>query len=76
MLVLSRKAGEEIVVNNTIRISIHKIQGGRVKIGIDAPEDVAIVRGELVFDSVGVDRQIVGQHLFAHNSFHAESERC
>ena len=76
MLVLRRKAGEEIVVNDTIRISIHKIQGGSVKIGIDAPEDVGILRGELAFDSAGVDRHIVGQHLFAHDSFHAESKLC
>jgi carbon storage regulator len=47
MLVLSRKPGEQIVIGNDIRVTVVEIKGGRVKIGIEAPDDVAIFRSEL-----------------------------
>ena len=48
MLVLSRKKGEEIVVGENIRIVVSAIAGNRVRIGIQAPDDVDIRRGELL----------------------------
>ena len=51
MLVLSRKLGEQIVINDDIRISIQRIDNRRVQIGIDAPSEVGILRGELVFEA-------------------------
>jgi carbon storage regulator len=47
MLVLSRKIGEEIIIADRIRVKVVGIQGNRVKIGIVAPEDVAIHRQEI-----------------------------
>lgn len=47
MLVLSRKVGEEIVIGSDIRVSVVAVKGNRVRIGITAPRDVNIVRGEL-----------------------------
>jgi carbon storage regulator len=47
MLVLSRKTGEEIQIDGQIKITVVKISGNRVRIGIDAPGDVHIVRQEL-----------------------------
>jgi carbon storage regulator len=47
MLVLSRKVGEEILIGNDITISISEISRGYVKIGIDAPKELSILRGEL-----------------------------
>lgn len=47
MLVLSRKVGEEIVIGNDIRVTVVDVKGGRVKIGIQAPNDVGIFRSEL-----------------------------
>ena len=47
MLVLSRKVGQEIVIGDNVRITITKVSGNRVTLGVDAPEDVRILRGEL-----------------------------
>jgi len=48
MLVLSRKPGESIRINDNITINIVSVGPGRVKIAIDAPKDVTILREELV----------------------------
>ena len=47
MLVLSRKAGEKLMIGDGIVLTINRISGNRVAIGIEAPRDVRIVRGEL-----------------------------
>lgn len=47
MLVLSRKSGQQIVIGNDVVVSILGIAGNRVRIGIEAPESVHIVRSEL-----------------------------
>lgn len=51
MLVLSRKAGESILIGDDITIHIVKT-GDRVRIGIEAPRSVNVVRTELVDGSV------------------------
>jgi carbon storage regulator len=48
MLVLRRKVGESIVLAGVINISVLAVEGERVKIGINAPADVTIVREELL----------------------------
>ncbi|TWT67568.1 carbon storage regulator [Allorhodopirellula solitaria] len=47
MLVLSRKEGEKLVIGDDVVITVNRIAGNRVAIGIEAPREVAIVRGEL-----------------------------
>ena len=47
MLVLSRKVGQELVIGDNIRITVNRVGGSRVTLGIVAPDDVRIVRGEL-----------------------------
>jgi carbon storage regulator len=49
MLVLSRKVGEKIYIGNDISITVVEVQGNRVKVGIEAPENQRILRGELAF---------------------------
>jgi carbon storage regulator len=48
MLVLSRKCGEAIVLGNGITVTVVAVQGGRVKLGIVAPAEVPVHRGEIV----------------------------
>lgn len=47
MLVLSRKLGEKINIGDHITITVLGVRGGVVKLGIDAPPQVRILRGEL-----------------------------
>lgn len=47
MLVLSRKVGETIKIGDNVTLVVTTIEGNRVAIGIDAPGDMPIVRGEL-----------------------------
>ena len=47
MLVLSRKTDERIRIGNDITIVVTQIKGNRVTLGIEAPDGVHILRGEL-----------------------------
>ena len=47
MLILSRKVGESIAVGENITIVVNRIAGNRVALGIQAPSNVRVVRGEL-----------------------------
>jgi len=44
MLILSRKLNEEILIGGNIRVKVVRLEGNVVKIGIEAPKDVNIVR--------------------------------
>ncbi len=48
MLVLSRKVNESIVVGGNIEVKVLEVTGERVKIGINAPREISIVRQELL----------------------------
>ncbi|UZN23349.1 carbon storage regulator CsrA [bacterium 3DAC] len=48
MLVLTRKKGEAIVIGDNIKIVVVSVSGDSVKIGIEAPADVKILRAELL----------------------------
>ena len=48
MLLLTRKAQESIIINGNIKITILKLDRGQVKIGIDAPKEIPILREELI----------------------------
>ena len=48
MLLLSRKTGQSIVLDDNIEITVTRIANNRVRIGIAAPQDVHIRRGELI----------------------------
>ena len=47
MLVLSRKVGERIFIGEHVTITVVRITGGGVRLGIDAPPDLPVVREEL-----------------------------
>jgi len=47
MLIITRKKGESLMIGDDIEIVISKIDDGSVKIGINAPKEVQILRKEL-----------------------------
>ena len=47
MLVLSRKPDEQIVLDGCITITVLRVQGNRVRLGIEAPDGVSIKRQEI-----------------------------
>jgi carbon storage regulator len=47
MLVLSRKIGQSLLIGNDIRIKVVEIRGQQVRLGLEAPDDVPVIREEL-----------------------------
>ena len=54
MLVLSRQSDETIIIGDNIRVTIVEVRGDKVRIGIDAPRDVAVHRQE-IYDAIRRD---------------------
>jgi carbon storage regulator len=48
MLVLTRKLMEKLFIGDNICVTVVRLEGGQVRLGIDAPRDVPVVRAELV----------------------------
>ncbi|UFN43170.1 carbon storage regulator CsrA [Nocardioides okcheonensis] len=48
MLVVSRRAGESVVIGDNVTVSVLEVRGDVVRIGIDAPRSVAVHRQELL----------------------------
>lgn len=47
MLILTRLAGETVIIGNDIRIQVLSNKNGQVRIGIDAPRDIPVMREEI-----------------------------
>jgi carbon storage regulator len=47
MLVLTRKVGESFVIGDNITVTVVRVVGGGVRIGIEAPDDCMVMRQEL-----------------------------
>ena len=47
MLVLSRKVGESILISESIRVTVVQAANGRIRLGIEAPPEVIVLREEL-----------------------------
>ena len=47
MLVMTRRPGEKVVIGNGITVTVVEVRGDRVRVGIEAPGQVRILRGEL-----------------------------
>ena len=59
MLVLTRKQNEKIRIGNQITITVLRMKGKAVRLGIEAPADVSVLRGELAFkmqEEISIDK--------------------
>jgi carbon storage regulator len=57
MLVLSRKIGERIIINDTITVEVLQVVGNRVRLGITAPDGIPIMREELLIGASNGERK-------------------
>lgn len=68
MLVLTRKHQEKIRIGENIVITVLKTKGKAVRLGIEAPMEVPVIRGELKFESEAVVDEFVGEFGDAENT--------
>lgn len=47
MLVLTRRTGETFMIGDDIKVTVVNVEGGQVKLGIDAPRDISVHREEV-----------------------------
>lgn len=63
MLIITRKKGESLMIGDDIEITISKIEDGSVKIGIQAPKEVSILRKELLEEIKNENKSAVSMDL-------------
>ncbi|MCA0170593.1 carbon storage regulator CsrA [Bacillus sp. RAR_GA_16] len=64
MLVLGRKKGESIVINDEIELKIISIEGDTVKLGVEAPKNIAIHRKE-VYEAIQSENKLAAIQEFS-----------
>ena len=62
MLILTRKVEQGIVIDEHTRVRVLSIDGERVKIGIEAPKHITVLREELLNEVVGENREAARRH--------------
>ena len=60
MLVLSRKVGQRILIGDSVTVTIVRIAGGGVRLGIEAPPEMSVIRQELKDELEMVERETTG----------------
>jgi len=75
MLILSRKIDQSIVIGENIEISLTKIEGDSVKIGISAPRSIAILRKEILEEMQSSNKAAAAAAMPAKGSLVASSAK-
>ena len=65
MLVLTRKLGESIVIGNNVRVTILEMQGKQIRLGIEAPPEVSVHRGE-VYERIEAENRLAAETAFTN----------
>lgn len=47
MLILTRRVGETLMIDDDVRVTVLGVNGNQVRIGVDAPKDIAVHREEI-----------------------------
>ena len=64
MLVLTRKLGESIVIGNNVRVTVLEMQGKQIRLGIEAPPEVSVHRGE-VYERIEAENRLAAERSHA-----------
>ena len=57
MLVLTRRVGETLMIGNEVTVTVLGVQGGQVRIGINAPKEISVHREE-VYMRIADERRV------------------
>jgi len=60
VLVLTRKLGESIVIGNNVRVTVLEMQGKQIRLGIEAPTEVPVHRGE-VYERIEAENRLAAE---------------
>lgn len=63
MLILARRTSESIVIGDDIEITVVEVQGDKVKIGIQAPKKISVMRKELLDEAKSANKQAVSPDI-------------
>lgn len=76
MLVLSRKQDQAVFIGENIKVTVVKVQGNSIRLGIEAPEDVRVLRGELAeWHELPVDAAGLSESLSSIRSLEATGKK-
>ena len=70
MLILTRRVGETVMIGNDVTVTVLGVKGNQVRIGVNAPRDVAVHREE-IFERIKREEQDGGGTVRAKTNGHA-----
>lgn len=62
MLILTRKTGEKVMIGDNVELTVLGIKGNQVRVGVDAPKDIAVHREE-VYLRIQNEKQMQGDQV-------------
>ena len=75
MLILQRKAGESLLIGDEVEISVLSVEAGRVRLAIEAPKNISILRSELK-NAAATNREAADEEAPAADFAEAAAGRC
>ncbi len=70
MLILTRRVGETVMIGTEVTVTVLGVKGNQVRLGINAPKDVAVHREE-IFERIKAEQDVGGSSSVANGSGHS-----